>query len=263
MSESAFIQLDKVSHFFPTNKGGERLNVLADIDVTIPKGIVTSIVGPSGCGKSTLLRILAGLISPSAGNVRIDGRTPARYREDQGIGFVFQKPVLFPWRNVSENVTLPFEISPLVTTGGKDAVVENVNELLDQLGLSGFADAYPGELSGGMLQRAALARALALQPGLLFLDEPLSAIDELTREELWIAFRELWQMRGLSVVLVTHSLQEAVFLGDRVIVLSNRPGHILSVIDNDFSCARDKSLLSNLAFHSQCEEVRHILRTGA
>jgi NitT/TauT family transport system ATP-binding protein len=201
-----FLAVDNVSHYY--TRGFGFTQSLSDISFNLQVGEILSIVGSSGCGKSTLLRIVAGLIAPSQGKVAITNKSPIQYRFESGIGFAFQKPVLFPWKTVLENILLPLEIR-----SGKMEQKERVRalSLLQILGISGFEDSYPSQLSGGMLQRAAIARALMSQPKLLLLDEPFSALDEITRENLWVDFSQIWRQQKLSVLLVTHSRGGVLF----------------------------------------------------
>jgi NitT/TauT family transport system ATP-binding protein len=218
----AYIKLEDVSRSFSID--GKPLSVLEDVSFDVPSGSVTAVVGPNGSGKSTLLRVIAGLLPPAAGTVRIDGAAVGD--ADQRVGLVFQEPRLLPWRNVLDNVAFPLE---LVGVGAKQRR-ERARELLEIVGVASFADAYPSQLSGGMRQRAAMARALARDPQVLLLDEPFSALDALTRERFDAELLELWQRIGATVVLVTHSITEAVFLADEVLVLSPRPGRVMARI---------------------------------
>jgi NitT/TauT family transport system ATP-binding protein len=201
------------------------LSAVADVSFTVLPGEFVSIVGPSGCGKTTLLKIIGGILKPTMGAVMIDGASPDASRHAGRLGFVFQRPVLLPWRTVLENVMLPFEILKREKSHTEEAVA-----VLAEVGLADFADSSPAELSGGMEQRAALARALVLKPTLLLMDEPFSALDEVSRERLDDELLRLTQTMGRSFIFVTHSITEAVSLSDKIIVLSNRPARVLSVI---------------------------------
>jgi NitT/TauT family transport system ATP-binding protein len=215
---------------------GGRLEVLDGIDLDVRPGEVVALIGPNGSGKSTLLRVAAGLLAPRRGTVELDGR--AILEPDPAIGLVFQEPRLLPWRSVAANVGYPLELAgwPRPRRDGR------VAELLELIGLTGWAHARPSQLSGGMRQRVALARALALEPRVLLLDEPFSALDALTRERLNLELLDLWGRTGTSIVVVTHSIQEAIFLADRVAVLSSRPGRI--VADLRVALPRPRSLES-------------------
>ena len=201
--------------------GPRHLNALRPVSFSVAAGEFVSILGPSGSGKSTLLRIIGGLIRPTSGRVWFDGAVADG--PNQEIGFVFQKTNLMPWRTVVENVLLPLEIR---TGRPDDAARNHALDLLDLVGLTGFADAYPRQLSGGMSQRVILARTLIQRPRLLLMDEPFGALDALTRERLNLELQRIVGLQEQTVLMVTHSIQEAVFLSDRVLVLSERPGHI-------------------------------------
>lgn len=246
-----FLQANQISHFY--GRPGNYTPALENVSLTIQSGEILAIVGVSGCGKSTLLRILAGLVKPTAGTVAIEGMSPLEYRRSKGIGFAFQKPLLFPWRTVIQNVVLPSEInSKSVSSEHYDRAFK----LTEMLGIAGFENCYPYQLSGGMLQRAAIARALMTQPKLLLLDEPFSALDEITRENLWLDFSRIWRTQGLSVLLVTHSTQEAVFLSDRILVMSRRPGAIQATFSVDLPAERDRSLMISPRFLELCQKVK-------
>ena len=223
---SNFVHVKGLSKSYTHPKGS--LEVIKDVNMEVGAGEFVSIVGPSGAGKTTLLRILAGFTSLDDGQIQIDGVLPDRYRAESGIGFVFQKPILFHWRNLRKNLMLPFELDK----NGRSSMDEDrCDELLDLFGLSGYDSFYPRQLSGGMLQRAAVARALMKRPKLLLLDEPFSAVDEITREQLWIDFHRIWKQEKLTAILVTHSLREASFLSDRVFVMSSLPGKLIHTIE--------------------------------
>ena len=219
----ARIKLDAVTRTFPA-ADGVRLEVLDGISLDVAAGEVVAIVGPNGSGKSTLLRVIAGLLAPDSGSVAIDG-TPV-VAADPRVGLVFQEPRLLPWRSTLANVAFPLEIAGI----NERSRHERAAALLDLVGLTDFAAAYPRQLSGGMRQRAAIARALARDPSVLLLDEPFSALDALTRERFNAELLDVWQRTGTTIVLVTHSIAEAVFVADRVIVLSARPAHIVAEV---------------------------------
>jgi NitT/TauT family transport system ATP-binding protein len=206
---------------------GGRLPVLEGIELSVPTGGVVAVIGPNGSGKSTLLRLAGGLLVPESGSVELDGRPLEG--PDPRVGFVFQEPRLLPWRDVLGNVLFPLELA------GKPQAARRARarQLVELVGLRGFARARPHELSGGMRQRVALARALALEPDVLLLDEPFSALDALTRERFDVELLALWGQTRKTILLVTHSIPEAVFLADRVVVLSPRPGRILADIEVD------------------------------
>lgn len=236
MSEAAGqgrIELRDIAVSFPAGRDA-RLVALDGVDLTVEPGQLVALIGPNGSGKSTLLRVVAGLLAPDRGEARFDGRPIDG--PDPRIGLVFQEPRLLPWRTTTANVTYPLELA-----GVGDAERASRGEaLLQGVGLADAADRLPSQLSGGMRQRAALARSLALEPELLLLDEPFSAVDELTRERLNLELLDIAARRRATVLVVTHSVQEAIFLADRVVVLSARPGHV--VADIPVALPRPRSL---------------------
>lgn len=235
MADPVDVQIRAVSHEFGV--GETAVAALRDVTLSIRPGEFVSLVGPSGCGKSTLLRIVAGLLTPTRGEIRIVNKGPAQIRADKEIGWMAQRPALLPWRTVRENVALARQI------GGND-VGENgrtVDDLLALVGLADFADAYPHTLSGGMQQRAALARTLATNPRLWLMDEPFAALDELTRSLLADELLAIWQQFRPTVLWVTHSLTEAVRLADRLVLLSPRPGTVEGVLSVDLLRPRDET----------------------
>ncbi|MES2262506.1 MAG: ABC transporter ATP-binding protein [Pseudomonadota bacterium] len=242
MSEQQGITLDGI-----TKRYDNGLQALEAVDLALPAGSFTSIVGPSGCGKSTLLRIIAGLVKPSSGRCLRSAAAPA---------FVFQEPALLPWRTVDGNVQLLMELEGWQPAERKS----RTGEVLRQVGLSGFETAYPHELSGGMRMRLSLARALALRPDLLLLDEPLAAVDELTRELLQEQLSQLWQQAGFTGVLVTHNVQEALFLSNRIVVMAPRPGRVVQVFDVPFPFPRAPELRASPAFAELAGQVSATLR---
>ncbi|MDR0735945.1 MAG: ABC transporter ATP-binding protein [Zoogloeaceae bacterium] len=234
------IQMAHVGHGFDV-PGGERLEVLEDVSLDIAPGEFVALLGPSGCGKSTLLRLVAGLDSANSGTLTQDGAPITR--PDPSRIVVFQDPTLFPWRTVWDNVALGLEAQGILKQGKS-----RVDEALKKVGLDGFARAYPHQLSGGMAQRAALARALVNNPKLLILDEPLGKLDSLTRLEMQGELLSLWQRNGFSVLLVTHDIEEALFLAQRVIIFSPRPARIVSEIsvDRPYPRHRGDAVLADL-----------------
>ena len=219
------IEVVGVSHAYPSRFGP--VEALHDVDLSVPSGEFVAVLGRSGCGKSTLLRLIAGLLRPSGGRVRVEGAEVDRPRRD--IPLMFQRPALLPWRSVLDNVLLPVEFAGT----RRAAYRERAGELLRMVGLEDFQRLAPDELSGGMQQRAALCRSLILRPRALLLDEPFSALDALTRTELAAELQRIHMGQGTTMVLVTHSIEEAVLLADRVVVLSPRPGRVRRVIDID------------------------------
>jgi NitT/TauT family transport system ATP-binding protein len=218
-----YIEVKSVSQVF--RRGGTTTHALDRIDLTVTEGEFVAIVGPSGCGKSTLLRIIAGLLRHTGGSVLLDGKEVTGAQT--GLGIVFQSPVLLEWRNVLDNVLLQLELRDL----DPKAYVARAHELLAKVGLGEFHDRRPRELSGGMRQRAAIVRALIHDPPLLLMDEPFGALDALTREQMRIDLEELWMQTAKTVLFITHSIDEAVLLADRVIVMSPRPGRIEQVYE--------------------------------
>jgi NitT/TauT family transport system ATP-binding protein len=235
---------------------GERLLALDGVDLTLAGGEVVSLIGPNGSGKSTLLRIAAGLLQPDAGQVTLDDRPVAGPIPE--IGLVFQEPRLLPWRTVAQNVAYPLELA------GRPAHerAARVAELLELVGLEAAAGVVPSRLSGGMRQRAALARGLALAPRVLLLDEPFSALDALTRERFNAELLELWSRMRTTILFVTHSIQEAIFLGDRVVVLSARPGHVLGDLAVPFRRPRPPEVLDDPAAGALAGQIRSLLQGG-
>ncbi|WP_157416502.1 ABC transporter ATP-binding protein [Agromyces allii] len=218
------VRVAGVNKVFETRGG--LVHALEGIDLEIAAGEFVSLIGPSGCGKSTLMRLIADLDAPSAGTITVFGKTPTQARLDQEYGIAFQQAGLLPWRTVAANVALPLELHGVASAPRK----AKVEELLDMVGLADFADRYPDQLSGGMQQRVAIARSLAEQPRLLLMDEPFGALDEMTREKMQSDLVRISAETGAAVVFVTHSIPEAVFLSDRVVVMSPRPGRIREIV---------------------------------
>jgi NitT/TauT family transport system ATP-binding protein len=231
---------------------------LDDINLTVRRGEFVSLIGPSGCGKTTLLRIIADLAIPTAGSVTVNGVSAEAARLARAYGYVFQAPALYAWRNVSRNVTLPLEIIGL-SAGERKA---RAAQYLGMVGLAGFERKFPWQLSGGMQQRVSIARALAFEPELLLMDEPFGALDEITRDHLNDQLLRLWEQTGKTVVFVTHSISEAVFLSSRVVVMSPRPGRILEIIDSDLPAERRLDVRETTRFLDVAHRVRQALRAG-
>lgn len=256
MIDNDFLVIDQVSKSYPQRQG--EVLALKDISVAIPQGKVVAFVGASGCGKSTLLRIIAGLVAPSTGSVQIAGRSPITYQQSGQTGFVFQSSTLFPWWTLLQNVLLPTKIKSQLSITDQHS---RAASLIEMLGLNGFENAYPRQLSGGMLQRAAIARALMLQPQLLLLDEPFSALDELTRETLWVDFNQIWRKQNLTVLLVTHSITEAVFFADQVVVMPSRQGIIQMSLEIPLPAKRQISMIDSPEFSGFCQQIREQIRS--
>lgn len=231
----------------------KKIPALYDFSMSMEKEEFVSIVGPTGCGKTTLLRLLCGLLQPSDGTIHIEDVSPSEYCRKKNISFVFQKPFLFPWRTIMANILLPIEISLDCSIG---TIREHAKSLLEMLGLSGFENAYPWQISGGMLQRAAFARAMITQPQLLLLDEPFNALDEITRERLWIDFSNIYREKGISILMVTHSIREAVFLSNRVLVMSHRPGHVKNEYHISLPNNRNDSVFKMQEYSNICEKIK-------
>ena len=249
---AALIQLDGVSKTFRTTSGGT-IRALDRVDMSIGASEFVSIVGPSGCGKTTLLRIIAGLEGGFAGTLRLAGEKVDGPSRD--IGIVFQDATLLPWRTVLDNVLLPAQVLRMSAA----PALETAHQLLDLVGLKGFEERYPHELSGGMRQRVSIARALIHDPAVLLMDEPFGALDALTRENMGLELLKIWDAARKTVFLITHSISEAVFLSDRVIVLSPRPGRILAEVTIDLPRPRALDLLSDEAFGVYTRQIRRVL----
>jgi len=236
--------------------GVEATEALRGIDLDIASGDFVSLIGPSGCGKSTLLRLIGDLVSPTVGSLTVNGKEPGRARLDRDYGIVFQSATLLDWRTVEKNVELPLEIMDF----SPEERPARAREMLDLVQLGGFAEHYPWQLSGGMQQRVAIARALAFRPSLLLMDEPFGALDEMTRELMQQEVLRLWEETDTSVVFVTHSIPEAVFLSTRVVVMSPRPGRISREIAVDLPRRRDDDTRESARYFELITEVREALR---
>jgi NitT/TauT family transport system ATP-binding protein len=244
------------------DSSGDTVQALAQTSLDVRQGEMLVLLGPSGCGKTTLLRMIGGLIAPSAGRIELAGQPLWSHGDRNGeavrkLGFVFQEPNLFPWLTVEDNVALPLEIQGV----GRIVRLARAHELLQLVGIAGFAKRRPRELSGGMRQRAAIARALAGNPEILLLDEPFGALDAMTREQMNLELQRIWMATRQTVVLVTHSIHEAVFLADRIILLSPRPGRIDRIIDVEFPRPRDVELEASPEFQAIVLALRQ--RLGA
>jgi NitT/TauT family transport system ATP-binding protein len=244
------IELRKVSMQYPAALSD--VLALQDVTMNIAKGEFVSLLGPSGCGKTTLLRIMADLIQPTSGDIRVAGKSAKEARLAQKYGIVFQNPVLYDWRKVKHNITLPLELM-----GVKKAERESRAEhLLALVGLEKFAEQYPWQLSGGMQQRVAIARALSMEPQILLMDEPFSALDEFSRERLNEELLSIWSKVQNTIVFVTHNISEAVFLSDRVFVLSPRPGRLSAVADIPLPRPRTKEMRNSESFFRLIAQIR-------
>ena len=242
-------------------QGEAAFTAVENVSLEINQGELITLIGPSGCGKSTLLRIIAGLIPQSAGEVEIFGGTPEDARKRRDIGFVFQDSTLLPWRSALENVALPIEVGPGKAKNSKKAMVEP-RQLLEMVGLGGRENAMPSELSGGMRQRVAIARALVGSPRILLMDEPFGALDEITRDRLNEELLQIWRDTGATIVFVTHTISEAAYLGQRVVVMAANPGRIIEVVDMKPFKQENKISRDDLRFNEGISHLRHLLSQG-
>ena len=245
-----------VSLTFETSDG--EVQALTNVDLDIAEGDFVSFIGPSGCGKTTLMRVIADLEQPTAGTILVNGVTPEKARLERHYGYVFQAPALYPWRTIERNVALPLEIMGLDPAERR----ERVEHYLKLVNLSGFERKYPWQLSGGMQQRASIARALSFEPKLLLMDEPFGALDEIVRDHLNEQLLRLWNQTKKTVVFVTHSIPEAVFLSTKIVVMSPRPGRIIDVIACDFPRDRTLEFRETPEFIKIAQRVRSGLRSG-
>lgn len=237
-------------------KTDEEVIALQDIQLEVEAGEFISLIGPSGCGKSTLMRLAGDLLQPSAGKLTINGKSPRQARLDRDYGMVFQAATLYEWRTVAKNVQLPLEVMGY----SKAARQERAAEMLELVELAAFANHYPWQLSGGMQQRVAIARALAFAPSILLMDEPFGALDEFTRERMNLELLKIWGHTGVTIVFVTHSIAEAVFLSSRIVIMSPRPGRITEIAANDLPYPRDFKTRQNPAYYQRVAEIRELLR---
>lgn len=246
------VTLDNVTVTFNSDRG--RVTALQDISVALPEHGFVSLLGPSGCGKSTLLRVVADLLGPSAGKVTVLGGSPEDARRSRELGFVFQDAALLPWRTALENVRLPLQVG-----GGVRGDAESPEELLELVGLKGREHAYPYELSGGMRQRVSIARALVCRPRILLMDEPFGALDEITRDRLNEELLKVWEATGTTILFVTHSIPESVFLSQQVLVLSSHPGRVRELVDIDLPYPRKLAVRDTPEFTAIAAHLRRLL----
>jgi NitT/TauT family transport system ATP-binding protein len=247
---STAIRISGTSMVYATR--GERLLAVQDVSLDIAEGEFVSLIGPSGCGKSTLLRLIGDLLQPTAGTIDVHGKPAPEARRSREYGMVFQSPVLYDWRTVERNVQLPLELMGV----SKRERTERTQELLALVGLQDFAKRYPWQLSGGMQQRVAIARALSFRPSILLMDEPFGALDEMTRERLNMELLNIWSRTGTTVVFVTHSIPEAVFLSDRIVIMTPRPGKIEHLVRVDLPRPRGAEIREDARFFHLIAEVR-------
>jgi len=248
---TAEIMLDKVGMVYGSN--GKDVAALTNVTLDVQKGEFVSLLGPSGCGKTTLLRIIADLLHPTSGEILVGGESPRSARLKRRYGIVFQSPVLQDWRTVRKNIQLPLEIMKIK----KEEREDRVESMLDLVNLTEFAAHYPGELSGGMQQRVGIARALAIRPEILLMDEPFSALDEFTREKLHYDLLRIWRKTNKTVIFVTHNIAESVFLSDRVCVLSPHPGRLSAIVDIDLPRPRTQEIRVSPEFSALVAKVRN------
>ncbi len=254
--QSPVVEIDDVSLAFETADGV--VQALSHVSLSIRQGEFVSLIGPSGCGKTTLLRVIADLETATDGHVAVNGVSPEQARRSRHYGYVFQAPALYPWRTVGRNIALPLEIMG-VAKGERAA---RVKAGLGLVNLDGFENKFPWQLSGGMQQRASIARALSFDPDLLLMDEPFGALDEIVRDKLNAQLLDLWRRTGKTVVFVTHSIPEAVFLSTRIVVMSPRPGRVHDIVDCDLDRGRTLDIRETPAFLAVAHRVREGLRAG-
>jgi NitT/TauT family transport system ATP-binding protein len=255
-SVPAVVAASRLGLAFQTNDGP--VQALSNVDLTIQKGEFVSFIGPSGCGKTTLLRVIADLEKPTAGTISVNGMTPEQAREKRAYGYVFQAAALYPWRTIERNVGLPLEIMGLPRAEQQ----ERIRRTLELVNLAGFEKKYPWQLSGGMQQRASIARALAFDADLLLMDEPFGALDEIVRDHLNEQLLKLWARTTRTICFVTHSIPEAVYLSTRIVVMSPRPGRVTDIIESTLPKDRPLDIRESPEFLAIAARVRDGLRAG-
>ncbi len=256
MAGAGGIRLSDVSKTFAAR--GTTVEALRAVSLDCEPGSFTALLGPSGCGKSTILRLSLGLEQADCGTIEIGGQASEKATASGLTGVAFQDAALLPWRNVEDNISLPLDILKL----DRSAYKAKIAELIQLVGLKGFEKSLPGELSGGMRQRVAIARSLVTEPGVLFLDEPFGALDQILRRQMNIELQRIWIETRCTALLVTHGIDEAVFLADRVAVMQSRPGRVAAIIDIPFARPRSPDLFADPAFHALCDEIGEVLHGG-
>ena len=254
ISKKSVIRAENLNLIFETNDGA--VHALKDINLNVKQSDFISFIGPSGCGKTTFLRVVADLEKPSGGEITVNGKTPQNARKDRDYGYVFQAPALLQWRSISKNISLPLEIMGYSKAEQQARVKKNI----ELVGLSGFEKKFPWQLSGGMQQRASIARALAFDADLLLMDEPFGALDEIVRDHLNEQLLELWKKTKKTICFVTHSIPEAVYLSTKIVVMSPRPGRITDVIHSDLPSKRPLDIRESPRFLEIAQRVRKGLR---
>ncbi|MBT5049741.1 MAG: ABC transporter ATP-binding protein [Rhodospirillaceae bacterium] len=247
------IAIDNVTKRFPLKGNSEGILALENVSLSVGQSEFIALLGPSGCGKSTLLRLMASLDSPSHGSVTVNGEAPGAMATRHALGVAFQDHALLPWLSVRDNIALPFSLANRRTDQ------DSVTTLIELVGLEGFEDARPGQLSGGIRQRVSIARSLVLSPDVLLLDEPFGALDAVTRRQMNIELQRIWSRQQITTVLVTHSVDEALFLADRVLVLSARPGRIIREVVVPFERPRDPAVMRSAEFHTLVDDLTEAL----
>ena len=256
VSKQPVISAKNLNLIFETNDGS--VHALKDIDLNVEKSDFVSFIGPSGCGKTTFLRVVADLERPSSGEISVNGKTPQIARKERAYGYVFQAPALLQWRSIGKNISLPLEIMGY----SKNEQNARIQKNIELVGLSGFEKKFPWQLSGGMQQRASIARALAFDADLLLMDEPFGALDEIVRDHLNEQLLELWKKTKKTICFVTHSIPEAVYLSTKIIVMSPRPGRITDIIHSDLPIDRPLDIRESAKFLEIAQRVRRGLRAG-
>jgi NitT/TauT family transport system ATP-binding protein len=256
LTNAAVVSAQNLGLTFATNDGP--VVALTDVNLTIAKGEFVSFIGPSGCGKTTFLRVIADLEQPTSGTITVNGMTPAEARKSRAYGYVFQAPALYPWRTIEKNVALPLEIMGFSPTEKRDRIART----LDLVNLTGFEKKYPWQLSGGMQQRASIARALAFDADLLLMDEPFGALDEIVRDHLNSELLKLWARTQKTIAFVTHSIPEAVYLSTKIVVMSPRPGRVTDIITSTLPAERPLEIRETPEFLAIAHRVREGLRAG-